>query len=237
MKDIALRDFEFFSRHEDFMRENPKGLGFFIWKPKVLIEELKLLDDGDQLVMIDSGCQLNITESSVRRLHEYLSLSRESGGVFMQLKNGDFGLNDLSDSAWAKSALLDFLDPKHRFRDSGQVQSGIIIIEKTKETTEFANKWMEVCELKNNFYLKSPARNEPQQPEFQAHRWEQAIMSLLVKDTEFTLIRDETYFAPRWETGEDYPIWAMRNRTGGDAFRRNLGDLAYIAAAKLMRNF
>jgi hypothetical protein len=129
------------------------------------------------------------------------------------------------------------LDPESIHRDSGQVQAGIIIVQKTPEVIDFAKKWMEVCQLDNNFYLNAPDSSEEQLERFHSHRCEQSVMSLLVKQAGFTLIRDETYFAPEWGLGADFPIWAMRNRSGGDAYRRNLIDLAKISLAKIARRF
>jgi hypothetical protein len=85
--------------------------------------------------------------------------------------------------------------------------------------------------------LRTPEVFEEQLRSYQSHRWEQSILSLLVKQRGFTLIQDETFFAPDWELGNDFPIWAMRNRSGGDAFRRNFVDLFKIGLAKFSRQF
>jgi len=59
---------------------------------------------------------------------------------------------------------------------------------------------------------------------------------MLVKaDGNFSVIPDETYWGPNWHTGLGAPIWAMRNRSGGDAYRRNVVDLFWILIAKADR--
>lgn len=237
LRDIASIDLDFIARQSSYIEANPKGLGNYIWKPKVFLEEITQMNHGDVLVMLDSGCQLNLTQASISKFQEYVLGAIHTGGVFMQLPQGAFKIDDLSDSAWTKLSLLNYLDPKSIFRDSGQVQAGIIIVQKTPEVVDFADKWMDICQLDNNFYLSEPDPTEEQLERFHAHRWEQSVMSLLVKQSGFTLIQDETYFAPEWGLGADYPIWAMRNRSGGDAYRRNLSDLVKISVARIKRRF
>lgn len=237
MSEIAKTDPQFIVEQLTYIRSNPRGMGNYIWKPKVFLEELKRMNPGDILVMIDAGCQLNLTSSAMKRFEEYLALARETGGVFMQLTNGAFGIRDLSDSAWTKLSLLNYLDPDSIHRHTGQVQSGIIIVQKQPKVLDFAHQWMEICRLNENYFLKTPEVFEEQLESYESHRWEQSVLSLLVKQHGFTLIQDETYFAPDWKSGLDFPIWAMRNRSGGDAFRRNLIDLTKIGFAKFSRQF
>jgi hypothetical protein len=237
MNEINKCDPMFLEKHSAYIKENPRGMGNYIWKPKVFLEELNRMNPDDFLVMIDAGCQLNLSKRAVLRFQEYLESAHQSGGVFMQLTDGAFGIDDLSDSAWTKLSLLNYLDPDSIHRKTGQVQSGIIIVQKQQKVIEFADQWMNVCQLDEKYFLKTPEVFEEQSHSYQSHRWEQSVLSLLVKQSGFTLIKDETFFAPNWKTGDNFPIWAMRNRSGGDAYRRNFLDLTKIALAKFSREF
>jgi len=222
---------EFMSRCEKFILENGKGLGNWIWKPRVLLTQMQSIPLGQIILMLDAGCQLNINTESIKRLEYYRELVLKHSGLFMQLQNGQFGVDDLSDATWTKMATLRLLDPQSRSRESGQIQSGIIFLENTLVNQSFVNNWLAIC-LKDNFrYLRSEEIHEGER--VQPHRWEQSILSLLVKDSNFKYLPDETYFAPDWDLGKRYPIWAMRNRSGGDAYRRNFKDLGLLAAGRL----
>ena len=224
-----------FQIHLDFIKENPRGLGNWIWKPHILQLALAHSKEDEYLIMLDAGCQLNLNETSLLRLDYYFQLVNQSGGLVMELKAGDFGISDLTERAWTKKAVLEDLDPAGEFADTNQIQSGIILIKNTEEIRELVNQWVALCEIDNYRYLRSPTDDSLEDPFFLGHRWEQSILSLLIKRWNIGFIPDETFFAPNWEDGENFPIWAPRNRSGGDSIRRNMRDIFLIAMAKLER--
>ena len=149
----------------------------------------------------------------------------------MQLQNGQFGIENLSDREWTKMETLQFLDPSGLLRETGQIQSGIIFLKNSLETQSFVESWLQHC-LQDDFrYLRSDQNRVDGKGH--NHRWEQSILSLMVKSSKFKYIPDETYFAPNWNSGLGYPIWAMRNRSGGDAYRRNSRDQLLLAAGRI----
>lgn len=217
--------------HREFIATNKHGLGNYIWKPKVLINLLDRVNTNQFVCYLDAGCQLNLNPKSLDKLAEYFDLADSYGGLFMQLENGTFGAPDLSDEAWTNRITLDYLDPTGKNRKTGQVQAGILLMKKNSLTTDFAQHWLDTCEVEEYRYLVEDSLNLiPGR-----HRYDQSIFSLLVKESGMRFISDETYWAPNWSQGLDYPIWAMRNRSGGDAYRRNIGDLSKIALAKISR--
>lgn len=231
LESIYSSDPKFKDRNHAFIAAQKRGLGNYIWKPKVLLNSFARVKENEFVCYLDSGCQLNLNQKSIRRFTDYLEFADASGGLFMQLGDGAFGAPDLSDEAWTNKVTLEFLDPNKIHRKSGQIQSGIIIMKKTSLTTDFAEEWLKTCEAHNYLYLQEdPTNLIPGR-----HRWEQSILSLLVKDSGMKFIADETFWAPDWAQGIDFPIWAMRNRSGGNAYRRNLVDLFKIGTAKITR--
>jgi hypothetical protein len=153
----------------------------------------------------------------------------------MQIQSGSFGDEKFLDREWSKKSLLEQLDPDQFYRYTPQIQSGIILMAKDDMTIDFARRWLELSQRDNHFLLKSPESVELEDPWFRGHRWEQSILSLLVKGSNFSYIPDETYWHPDWRNGANFPIWAMRNRSGGDSYRRNSTDLIKIALSRLVR--
>lgn len=226
---------DFLVEHQEFMKAHPKGLGFWIWKPAILFYLVEQLDEGDVVLFLDAGCQLNSTSKSRQRFDEYLNSSIANGLLVMQLADSSFNFSNLTDAAWTKQSVLDYLDPHSILRNSNQIQSGIIFATKSATSQRVVSKWLECCTKTGYPYLLDPGQNESQSKEFEQHRWEQSIFSLIAKSEGIVSIVDETYFYPKWTGGLDFPIWAMRNRSGGDAFRRNLSDLVKIFVAKIER--
>lgn len=224
---------EFISTHRDYLSANPKGMGNYIWKPMVLLEALNSVNQGDIVLMLDSGCQFNINEDSIQRFCEYLEMTKLHQALFMQINDNSFGFTDLTDNAWTKNFTLNALDKDSVNRMTNQIQSGIIFMVSNKETKDFVNEWYQNCWKDNYALLTSPIAGECENPTFIGHRWEQSILSLMVKSRSFKYIPDETYWFPTWYLGRRFPIWAMRNRTGGDAARRSFFDKLKFFTARV----
>ena len=222
-----------FQSHLEWILENPRGLGLWIWKPYVLLESLNRSAEGDVVVVLDSGCHLNLNDYSKLRLREYFKMTIQAGGVFMQLVDGEFEIEDLTDEAWTKLETLDFLDESGILRKTNQIQSGIIFLKNDDAGRAFAQEWLERCTQNNYQLLRNPKFGCNQESKFREHRWEQSILSLIVKAKTFILLSDETYFAPNWSNGTTFPIWATRNRSGGNPVRRNIFDLLLIGGARI----
>ena len=75
-----------FEVHFDFIKENPRGLGNWIWKPHILQLALAGSEEHEYVIMLDAGCQLNLNETSLLRLDYYFQLVDQSGGLVMELK-------------------------------------------------------------------------------------------------------------------------------------------------------
>lgn len=206
-----------------FVKDHPKGLGLWFWKSILLNHQLASLNTGELLCMLDAGCQFNLHHLSTKRWKEYIQISQENNGLFMQLVNGQFGIPDLSEYAWTKRELISEIGASGEDLREPQVQAGIIFIRKGKEAKNFSEQW-KYYSLKDDFSLLLEPDLETQSLSFMEHRYEQSILSLLVKRSVFARVPDETYFAPDWNTGISYPIWAMRNKSGGDAARKNRLD-------------
>ena len=225
----------FFAENEVFIKNHPKGLGLWVWKPAILSYLIENLDDDEMVLFLDSGCQINSTHESRIRFNEYLEKCQERELLLMQLNNESFGFKNTTEIAWTKSTALDLLDPFSVHRNSNQIQSGIIFAVKSEKSKRVASKWLDLCLASNHSLLIDPDDGEVQTSDFIQHRWEQSILSLILKSEGIVPILDETYFYPEWQKGLGFPIWTMRNRSGGDAFRRNVLDMILIVIARIER--
>jgi hypothetical protein len=225
----------FTSKNTNFMKTYSKGLGLWIWKSAILSHQIEQLKENEIVLLLDAGCQINSTRTAAARFTEYLELCQKNEMLLMQLPEHSFGYKDLSDAAWTKKSVLDLLDPSSIYRQTNQIQSGIILAKKSEKSLRVAKKWLQLCQESEYKFLIDPAQHEPQTPDFKQHRCEQSILSLILKSEGVPPLLDETYFYPHWSDGEHFPIWAMRNRSGGDAFRRNFMDLIKILLAKIER--
>jgi len=235
LKTIRTKMPDFYSENKKFIRDHPKGFGLWIWQPAILSYLIDHLEDGEMVLLLDAGCQLNPNRDSKLRFQQYIEMCKTTELLVTQLPDNYSGHENLTDAAWTKLSTLDFLDPLALFRISNQIQSGIIFAIKTEKSQRIAKKWLNSCVDSNYSLLVDPSDVESQASEFKEHRYGQSILSLIVKSEGIQPLPDETWFYQNWMEGLNFPIWAMRNRTGGDVMRRNFFDNLKIFAARVER--
>jgi hypothetical protein len=196
-----LNEHEFWNLHKNFIENNKRGYGYWIWKPYLILKTLKSLNDNDILIYLDSGCEIN--PNGINRIHEYIQMVRESDTGLVT-----FYLAHLEKS-WTKMDLVKHLDADE-FLNTKQILSGIFIIRKCENTMNIFNKWYELSF--NYHFLNDDPSIEKNDPEYREHRHDQSILSLLCKKYGSVNLSDETYFEPNWfDGGKDKPFWAYRN--------------------------
>jgi len=225
----------FYSEHREFIASNSKGFGLWVWKPAILSYLIDNLKEDEMVLFLDAGCQLNSNNSSRVRFQEYVEHCKTNDLLVMQLANNSFGFKNLTDLAWTKLSVLNELDPLSLFRNTNQIQSGIIFAINSDKSQRVAKKWLSHCVGSDYSFLIDHVEGDAKSDDFIQHRWEQSILSLIVKSEGIVPLVDETYFFPNWREGSNFPIWAMRNRSGGNAYRRNSSDLLKILGAKVER--
>ena len=54
----------FWDQHSQFILSNPRGYGYMIWKPYIIQKTMNSMKDGDVLLYLDCGCELDVNKSS-----------------------------------------------------------------------------------------------------------------------------------------------------------------------------
>lgn len=191
--DLELKqDPVFWEKHGDFILQNPKGYGFWIWKPYLILKKLEELQEGDILVYADSGCELN--PQGMERFLDYLDVLEMS-----ELGILSFQMDHLEQD-FTKKAILDY------FQDdgtTGQCVGGIQLIKKTPHSMKVVREW-------NKHLLYEWINDTPDSHASPRH--DQSIYSMVVKKYGSVRLPDETYYED-WSNGKHIPILAKRNRS------------------------
>ena len=53
-------DKEFWAQHGAFIEQNKRGYGYWIWKPYLIKKMMAQMNDGDKLIYLDAGCEIDI---------------------------------------------------------------------------------------------------------------------------------------------------------------------------------
>jgi hypothetical protein len=165
IKDID-RDFLENNKH---ILEQPRGAGFWLWKPYFINKSLEKMSDGDLLVYSDSG---SYYEKSVKPLIDLIQ--KEEKGVL------SFELHGLIEKAYTKKdafVLMGLDEPK--YTDSSQREATYIWMIKNDFTVSFAKEYLQYAQDERIITdLNSEGNNYA---EFKDHRHDQSIWSLLCK--------------------------------------------------------
>jgi len=137
----------------------PRGVGYWIWKPMIIWEELFVMNDGDYLVYSDAGVEFIGDVNHI--------ISRMDQDVFL------FG-NNWRHVDWCKGDVLDAIQDA---TDERQVQASVIFIRKTAESMRFVKEWLLWCQMPG--LIDDSPSVTANAPTFQEHRHDQAILTCL----------------------------------------------------------
>jgi hypothetical protein len=204
-------DGSFWGRHGSFIMNNPRGFGYWLWKPYIILKELEKMSYGDILVYFDCGNEINYhARDEFRRLIDSIGDKQLiATNSWQPIKS------------WTKKDLLVNLnmDNEETFKHR-QHQAGVVMYIKNDTIMNFVKEWYSLCEDYHN--IDDSPSNIQNYPEFKEHRHDQSVFSLL--SIKYNLINtdfDPTYF----ENWNDYslvrsrPVLTARNKTGNSIYK------------------
>jgi hypothetical protein len=193
-------DPNFWNTHGNFIQNNKRGYGYWLWKPYLIQQKLNTLNDGDILVYADSGCEIN--PNGKPRFYEYVDMLDKDINQYGLLT---FQMGFL-EKQYTKSTIFDWFKADETIKNSGQCVGGIQIIKKTEHSLNIINKWVE-----NMHYQLINDNLFNEISEFKDNRHDQSIYSIIVKIYGSIKIPDETWYN-NWDDGKLIPFLAKRNK-------------------------
>jgi hypothetical protein len=202
---------EFIEKHKDILTQ-PRGGGYWIWRPSLLLEALNNIEDGEFLVYLDAGCHLN--PRGKKRFYEYIDMLNESEyGIMSFQMSGNSGPGNLErENKWTNTEIFKYLnvpiDGVHG--NTGQYLGGILVMKKNQHLLKIINLLIKALNDDPLMYTDYYSTN--QHPQFKENRHEQSVFSLLRKiHGSVVLDGDESYMKPfGGQESMKYPFWAAR---------------------------
>ena len=194
-----------------FRRENPeldmdgtRGFGYWLWRSYILMHELQSLNEGETLLFLDAGCQVNASPVSKIRFQQYLLEVRSAGNLIMEI--------DAPLSQWCKQDLvLQFVTPEQA-RAMNLVEPGVFFLARNTSNAKLLDEWITWSRARDYHYLDDSPSITANAADFQEHRHDQAILTCLGTRHDLHTIAQETYFPEEWRgRGQHFPVWALRN--------------------------
>jgi len=171
LSDADLKaDSEFWTKHGDFIESHPRGYGHWLWKPYILLKALSKMNDGDLLMYLDSGCEIDVRKKDELAL--YLEHVNANGiwGNNVQLSN---------DITYTKRDLSILFDLPDEVLKLGHIQAGVLILKKDQRIVDLVSEWYSICES-YRLINDDPSIIE-NFPTFVDHRHDQSVFNLVLK--------------------------------------------------------
>ena len=161
----------FWKQHSPFILSNPRGYGYWIWKPYLIQKTMNSMKDGDVLLYLDCGCELDVNKHS--KIQSALKL------VERELLMGTICSPQHDDESWTKYDVIECIKAPIDTLKTPQRQAGALIFLVCPKTRRLVNEWYELCcDYHNIDDSPSVLANAPN---FVEHRHDQSVFSLLTK--------------------------------------------------------
>jgi hypothetical protein len=167
--DDLKKDSAFWSIHGEFIEANPRGYGYWLWKSHIIKKTMDQLQDGDVLLYLDCGCEIDSRKKNV--IEEFMRTVKTSQIIY--------SCNCIEEVLTKMDLFvkLDMVDNKHM--KSYQHQAGAILFHISDTTRALVNQW---CELSSEYHnIDDSPSIVPNASVFHEHRHDQSIFSLLTK--------------------------------------------------------
>ncbi len=188
IEDIRSFEFErdilsspFFTAHQSILSQK-RGLGYWLWKPYIILEVMKTLQDGDIVIYSDCGIEI------IDNLRPLIDICYEKEPVLL------FANHNFLNAHFTKRDCFVRMDcDNERYWYSLQCDAAFMLFRKTKFTMHFLNKWMKFCE--DAFILTDTpnAAGNENLPGFIDHRHDQSVLSLLAEKYHLNLYRKPSH--------------------------------------------
>ena len=211
----------FYAEHKQLF-DQPRGLGYWAWKPWVILESMKTARDGDVVIYSDAGVEIIADVNEVvKRMDQDIHLFAN------QWQHAHWCKRDVIESICSPSIMMSSRNRSTRaavFERDGlrweffdkQCQASVIFFCVSDYSKQFVSEWLDWC-LIPHLIDDSPSI-APNHPEFREHRHDQAILTTLAYREGLHLhwwparYNDGAFDYPKGEFTDDYPVMFHHHR-------------------------
>ena len=153
----------FFRKANKQVLDQPRGAGYWLWKPYIILKSMMEMKAGDVLVYADAGLYLNANiDHIIKTMDQDVSL---------------FG-NTHPHVRWCKAYCLYKMGMQDISPSQEQVQASVILFKITRETFDFVKEWLLWGQFKG-MIDDTPSEDYIERHDFIEHRHDQAILTNL----------------------------------------------------------
>lgn len=184
------------------------AFGYYSWAPWACKHALDQLEENDILFYSDAGNTVN--PNGKKRFFEWVDMVSQGDKDILGIVHDQY-----KECEYTKEDVFNYfgIEKGNQIRETGQFFVGALVIRKTKSSERLVNRWYESGSLRLD--LIDETIHLPNDPRFLAFRYDQSLMSILLKtyDRMVTIDYSEVWRPGRSIEGlEDAPFWAYRTK-------------------------
>jgi hypothetical protein len=189
-------DLEFWNKHGSFIEKSPRGYGFWLWKPYLILKKLQEVSENDFLIYADTGFEFDIIKKDDLLKLKQTVIEKKFIGMPAGCSN---------DMHWTKKSTSDYFNLSTSVLQSVHIQAGLLYMQNCKALRDFIFRWYSIGS--NNYAMidDSPS-TVPDYNGFRDHRHDQSILSCLSKSV--------GWYNTQFIIDNKSPFILARNRTG-----------------------
>lgn len=165
-------DQNFISANEKIFSQ-PRGFGYWLWKPYLINEMFKYAQHGDMIAYCDSA---SVITSPLNNLFEMCEKNDDI--LLFENMNGSYDKPWINKD-WTKIDCFNLMNCRgEKYTDGKQVDAAFQVYKKTEKTVKFVNEYLEFCQ-DENILTDAPNITGQNFESFIDHRHDQSVLSLL----------------------------------------------------------
>lgn len=196
INDIKSYDFEdlkgaaFYSKNKKILDQS-KGIGYWLWKPYIILETMKDLSEGDVVIYSDSGIEI------INRLDPLIKICSEKQPILL------FANGNLLNATWTKRDCFILMGCDNKeFWYSLQCDAAFALFRKSSLSIKFLENWLRYSSDERILTDLPNTCGKKNIPGFVEHRWDQSVLSLLAHKFEVPLFRTPTQYGNHYKMPE-----------------------------------
>lgn len=187
-----LKSSDFFLANAEILL-NPKGLGYWLWKPYIILKTFEELSDDDIVIYADCGIEI------IDDLSPLIKICEDKEPILL------FGNSNFKNACWTKRDCFVLMDcDREEYWNALHADAAFSIFKKCDSSIHFLKEWLKYGSNKHIITDLPNIGGKNNLSEFIAHRWDQSILSLLAQKYKIDFYRMPTQF------GNHYKINSLR---------------------------
>lgn len=179
-----------FKRKNAHVLSQPRGAGYWIWKPYIIMDAFDHLEEGDKVVYSDAGL---VVIDDLTPLFDTVNEEVNDGGKLI-FRLPPHGVPAHKAKTWTKRDCFVILGcNESKYWEADMTNGAVSVWINNERNREFLREWSRYMR-DPRVVTDEPNMTGPNDPAFKDHRHDQSVLTLLSVRNEYELFRDPTQF-------------------------------------------